>query len=203
MCCNGKKWVLQEVSLKTFEVILIPTDSIATYSMSAMFPDAKNRAQKLHQNTETPVSIRVSYQPTPQILQKRQLWPHVLHFSCLKECWSPGTLEKARPPLGSHSLCGKESQAPAVWDVWACPSRFLLGTPEGVAVPPFPARHRDAVLLPRGQQHRVLCPVRWAAHLSLTSRNRLFFLSTLATWNEEWTDLKDITVLGVYAKTFP
>lgn len=55
----------------------------------------------------------------------------------------------------------------------------------------------------RGQEHRALCPVRGAAHLSRTFRNRLLFLSTLATWNEEWTDVKDIAVLGVYAKTFP
>lgn len=66
--------------------------------------------------------------------------------------------EKARPHLGSHSLDGKESQAPAVWDAWACPSRFLLGTPEGVAVPLFPARHRDVVLLPwAGTQSTLSC----------------------------------------------
>lgn len=38
---------LQKAFLKIFEAILIPTGSIATYSMSAMFPGTKNRAQKI------------------------------------------------------------------------------------------------------------------------------------------------------------
>lgn len=127
-------------------------------------------------------------------------------------CWSPGMLSTCqscstcsyrnpRSPLASHFLGGKASQAQAVWDVWACPSRFLPRTPWRSGDASVHGHGTEMWCCSRvGRNTEHSRPVSRAAHLSLTFRNILFFLSTLAKGNEEWTDLKDMIVLGVYSK---
>lgn len=179
MCCNGKKWVLQKASLKIFEIILIPTSSIATYFMSVMFPGTKNKAQKItpkHWNACFYTGKQTTSPSDPQ--EKAALIPCAAFFMSSRVlrprnavCQSvtlPLLLQKARPPLAAISpvgrrakpkQCGMSGPVPAgsCWPhlrEWPC----LCSQP----------RHRDVLLLPRGQNTQHSWPVRRAAHLALT-----------------------------------
>lgn len=213
MCCNGKKWVLQKASLKIFEVILISTGSIATYSMSVMFPGTKNRAQKItskHWNACFYTDERTTNPSDPS--------EKAAHIPCAAFFMSPGVLkprnavcqavrlplllEKPSPALAASGRWEGEAGAGSV-GCRACPSRFQPGTPEGGAVPLLPGTAQRCAAAPVGRDTEHSWPGSTAAHLLSYFSNSSFLLSTLATGNEEWTDLKDMIVQGVYSKTFP
>lgn len=168
MCCNGKKWVLQKDSLKIFEVILTPTSSIATYFMSVVFPGTKNRAQKMtskhwnacfytgEQTTNPPdpsektaliacaaFSISLNVLKPRNVVYLSAMLPLLLQKPTFPPC-QPFPWWEGEPSPSSVGCLGLSQQVLAVHTLeeWRC----LCPQP----------RHRDVVLLPRGQEHRAL-----------------------------------------------
>lgn len=215
MRCNGKKWVLQKASLKIFEVILIPSGSIATYSMSAMFPGPKNRAQKItskHWNACFHTGELTTNPSDPS--EKAALIPCAAFFM------SSRALEPRNAVYSqSHSPCSRRKPATPLqpfpgWEGEPRPSVGCVCLSQqvpaghtwrrgGACVHTQP-RHRDCAAAPAWALTHSTHVLPGELHTSHWLSERVgFFLSNLATDNEEWTDLKVMIVLGVYSKTFP
>lgn len=114
---------------------------------------------------------------------------HVFESAGAQECCLPVSrtpLPVQKPgPRASRFLVGRRGKPRC--GMWACPCRLcrahlkvwccLCSQPGHSAAPAGAAMH-SAPVLPGGP------------HTPLTFRNRFFFLPTLATGNEEWTDFK-------------
>lgn len=216
MCCNGKKWVLQKASLKIFEAILTPTSSIATYFISVMLPGTKNIAQKNDIKTLKRLVLYgwANNQP-PRSFRKGSSDPmccifHVFKSAEAQECCLPishaplAPTETHVPPLPAISLVGRRAKPKQCGMSGPVPAGSCWAHPGGVVVPLFTATAQRCAAAPAWSGTQSTHVLSVELHISHWLPGIFFiFLSTLATGNEEWTDLKDDCTGCLFQNNFP
>lgn len=122
--------------------------------------------------------------------------------SCLPVSHAPlAPTETHVPPLPAISLVGRRAKPKQCGMSGPVPAGSCRAHPGGAAMPPFTATAQRCGAAPAWagtQSTHVLSVELHTSHW--LSGIFFFFFSTLAKGNEEWTDLKDMIVLGVYSK---